>query len=121
MMQTFEFKNRNVNRTVNCLQTFETAGVTDWVALSGKIAVQITGAANQVTYIVERSVSDPKGDLGEHPAPVDDAESRGDPSVGISPAGYFEPSTAWWRVRILGMSDGPILVAISGAQGGVRV
>ena len=119
MMQTFTFK-KSSNRSVNCLQTFEEAGVSDWVPLSGKIAIQITGSATSVSYMVERSVSDPQSDMGANPAPVEDTDSKGDPSSGMSPTGYFEPSTAWWRVRIIS-TDGPILVAMSGAKGGDSV
>jgi hypothetical protein len=117
-MQIFQFKNRNYNRTVNCLQTFEEAGVTDWAPLSGKIAVQVTGSASAVSFIVERSVSDPAGPMGANPAPVEETETKGDPTSGMSPSGYFEPSTAWWRVRVINVADGSVLVALSGALGG---
>lgn len=117
-MPSIEFRNRAGVRTISQIETLTEAGSTDWIALSGQLAVQITGAASNLTYVVERSVTDPESDLGAHPAPADDAPLKGDPTLGMSPQGYFEPGTAWWRVTVNSFDGGPILVAISGTKSG---
>lgn len=117
-MPSIEFKNRAGSRSISTITTLEGTGSTEWVCLTGQLAVQITGSASALTYMVERSVTDPNGNMGAHAAPADDAPLKGEPILGMSPQGYFEPGCAWWRVTISSMSGGPLLVAISGTKAG---
>lgn len=120
-MPSIKFRNSTGVRTISQINMLDEAGSTDWIALSGQLAVQITGAASNLVYVVERSATDPNGDLGAHPAPADAAPLKGDPTLGMSPQGYFEPGTAWWRVNVSSFDGGPILVAISGTSAGDTV
>lgn len=93
-------------------QTLTDPGSTDWVALSGQVAVQATGTATSFTGVVERSARDPLD--GADPAPAGDAPLSGDISAGLPPELYAEPGVGWWRVRVTTLQGGTATVAISG-------
>lgn len=117
-MEIQEFRNHIGVRSRNGYQTFTEAGVTDWILLSNYIAVSVSGSATAVSLMVERSVTDPKGQIGAKPVFADDAPIQGNPSQGISPVAYMEPGSAWWRVRVVNVAGGDAFVSISGTEGG---
>jgi hypothetical protein len=113
-MDLIIFHNRFTNRTVTGTQTLSSPGVTEWICMSGQIGVQITGQATSITAVVERSSLDPLSSDGANPTPADGVTLTGDPSSGLIPTGYYEPGTAWWRVRVSSLSGGVVTISLSG-------
>lgn len=91
--------------------SFTAVGATDWVKLTGEIAVQITGAATAITAKVQRSTRDP--DDTPNTANVGE-DITGNPSTGIDPVGFTEPGAAWWRVDVTALTGSPAEVSLSG-------
>lgn len=118
MMQIQQFKTHSGFHTLNGVQTLTTTGATDWLLMSSYIAVQLSGPATSVTFVVERSVTDPNGPTGAMPVNADDAPIQGNPSTGLAPVCFLEPSSAWWRVRVTAITGAQVTVAISGTEGG---
>jgi hypothetical protein len=113
-----QYQRRHNNKVVNGLETFDSTGTGQWVFLTGQIGVQATGSATSLMLQIERSTLDPQGSKGPNPAPVDNITVQGNPLQGMVPLGYFEPSSAWWRVRVLEVIGGSVLITISGPVGG---
>ncbi|EDX81142.1 hypothetical protein [Brevundimonas sp. BAL3] len=121
MPATITRRSRMADIGVTLEQTLTTVGdVTDPVLLSGEVLIQITAAdanaAADVAY--ERSTRDPAGGNGNWAR----VNSFGRSLVGAlgldadgAPLLYTEPSAAWWRARVVTVTNGPILVAITGA------
>lgn len=91
-------------------------GATDWVRITDKLAVQLTGTATAVTVLVERSTRDPLGADGPNTALVETL--TGNLATGIAPVGYDEPGDAWWRSRATVVTGGVLLIAVNGIWGG---
>lgn len=93
-------------------QVVTAAGETDWVKLSGKVALQITGPATAISVQVERSTRDPAGGQ-PNTAPAGELIT-GNPAVGLQPRAYEEPGVAWWRARCVSLTGASAVIAING-------
>jgi hypothetical protein len=109
------FKSNLPNCFVSAQTTTRIVGAGEWICLSGRVALQVTGDAQSCQVQVERSTNDPL--VRANNAPVD-LPIKGNPSEGILVEGYYEPAVAWWRVVIQEVSGGEIIVDLSGGMGG---
>lgn len=98
-------------RTLDC--TMNAPGLTDWVCLTGTVALQITGAATAITAITQRSTRNP--DITANPAPADEPVT-GNPADGMTPTFYVEAGVAWYRVQVTEL-NGEAVIALSGTAG----
>ncbi len=85
--------------------------VSDWVLCQGDIAIQVTGTATAVSFIVERSTRNPSDT--PNPAPVATDPVTGNPSTGVNVLSYVEPGVAYWRVRITAMTGSNVDVSFA--------
>jgi hypothetical protein len=88
---------------------------TEWLRLSGQLAIQITGTATAVSVQVERSTRDPQT-LTPNTAPAGDVIT-GNPATGMQPKAYAEPGVAWWRAKLTAITGADCTVAINGIGG----
>lgn len=104
------FNDARQRKTIN--QNLTAVGdVSDWVLCQRDIAVQITGVATAVTAVVERSTVNPT--QGGNPAPVATDPISGNASTGITVAQFYEPGSAWWRVRLTALTGASVDVGIA--------
>lgn len=78
------------------------------------IAVQCTGTATAISFVVERTMVDPTKNSSALWAPVDASSISGDPATGFPPVIYNEPGVAWWRARILTMTGAQVYISLTG-------
>ena len=88
---------------------------TEWLRLSGQLAIQITGPANAVGVQVERSTRDPATST-PNIAPAGDVIT-GNPAAGMQPKAYVEPGVGWWRAKLTAMTGTDCTIAINGMGG----
>lgn len=95
-------------------QQLTAVGETDWVCLTGDVALQVTGAATAVTVQLQRSTKDPT--VAANPVTVDEVVT-GNPSTGIKPVAYLEPGVAWWRGKVTALIGASVQISICGTAG----
>lgn len=88
-------------------------GASSPLRVVNEVCVQITGSATAVTAQVERSTRDP----GQSPnfAPAGDPIT-GNPSTGLAIKRYMEPTRGYWRVRVISLTGGNIVIDLSGQK-----
>ncbi|MFC3693432.1 hypothetical protein [Chenggangzhangella methanolivorans] len=84
---------------------------TEGLPLSGHLAVAISGAATAVELVVERSAVDPAG--SPRWAKAGDSVVL-NPSAAPTVRAYLEPGAAWWRVRVISIAGGAVVVDLTG-------
>ncbi|SKB32479.1 hypothetical protein [Sphingopyxis flava] len=79
------------------------------------VHLQISGTATEMEIVVERSTNDPNGP-NPNWAPTTVEPISGDLSAGIAPFRFSEPCRAYWRVRVVTLEGGNIIVVLTGEQ-----
>lgn len=87
--------------TQKCVATAST-DVTDWMQITGTVAIQITGVATAVTAKIERSTENPVSSTA-NPVQIG-ADLTGNPSTTGIYSSSTEPGAAYWRVRLTAMT-----------------
>lgn len=107
-----KYKDSKPNDAVTVTHLFDSTGQTDWVKISGSLAVQFSGAGTSITYKVERSTVDPAGTAN---TVLMAASATVNPSTGVVPLFYTEPGVAWYRVNVTAIT-GVVLISINGGN-----
>lgn len=97
------------------VETLSGPGSTGNIRLTGDITVQITGTATNIVAMFERNPQDPAIFPGGW-APAEDDTFSGSLVTGIPVRAYFDPLSAFYRVRFTTLSGGNATVAITGEQ-----
>jgi hypothetical protein len=105
------FNESRSRKTINQVLTSGT-DISDWVSCQKDIAIQVTGPATNVIAVVERSTIDPSNGTA-NPAPISSDNITGNPSTGITVGQYYEPGSAWWRVRLTTLTGPSVNVSIT--------
>lgn len=111
------FRIRHANAALLASTTVSQPGLTSWVCLTGQLAIQVTGDATVLSYLVERSSMDPHDPAGHNAAPADSQVITGSPVQGMTPEAFYEPGVGWWRIRVTDIQGGDALLTISGFHG----
>ena len=106
---------RNTDEFLHLLETKSGVGSTASVRLSQDIVAQISGTATSIDAVLERSVADPGTTSGSW-APAEDLHFSGDLSAGIAARPYYEPLSAFYRMRIISISGGTATISLIGKQ-----
>lgn len=80
---------------------------------AGSIGVSVWGTATLCSVQVQRSATGPDDPLGVNFVPAD-IPITGNPSTGLTPVIYTEPSFGWWRVNVTSITGGSLNTSISG-------
>lgn len=91
----------------------DAADVTEWIFLTGNIAIHITGVATAITATLKRSIENPN--LVTANSVTVGASITGNPTTGIYRADS-EAGAAWWRVELSVLTGASAVVYISGRE-----
>lgn len=98
---------------IQARETFTSPGATKPVRICSEIVAQVSGTASSVKAMLERCPSDPAL-TPDGFANADDEFFEGDLAAGIAARRYRDPLGAYYRIRIIEVSGGEVVVNLHG-------